>query len=90
MHLYIHPECESALKLIRFLKYTTKNTKYYRVRYTCFMIACMKLSSAFYAEAILMVMIIQTNDLVEIVKDFVALGFILEIDNYFAKNSTDR
>lgn len=46
----------------------------------------MKLSSAIYCEVILIIMISHVDDVSDIIKDFVALGFIVEIDDMFAKN----
>ena len=49
----------------------------------------MKMTAALYSEIILVMLISLSNDLIEIIKDFVVLGFILEIDDYFAKNMSD-
>lgn len=46
----------------------------------------MKFTSALYAEIVLSIMISKTNEIEDIIKDFVALGFIVEIDNQFASN----
>ena len=40
----------------------------------------MKFTSALYAEIVLSIMISKTNEIEDIIKDFVALGFIVEID----------
>jgi len=50
------------------------------------MIALMKLTSAIYCEVILIIMISHVDNVSDIIKDFVALGFIVEIDDMFAKN----
>ena len=50
------------------------------------MIALMKLTSSIYCEVILILMLSMVDDIGDIIKDFVALGFIVEIDNYFALN----
>ena len=50
----------------------------------------MKLISGIYSEIILIILISQTNDIEDIIKDFVALGFITEIDDIFARNMSDR
>ena len=54
-----------------------------------FLIAFMKLSSAIYCEIILVLLISHVDDTADIIKDFVALGFIVEIDDWFAKNMKD-
>ena len=46
----------------------------------------MKFSSALYCETILVLMLSQVEDISDIIKDFVALVFIVEIDNIFASN----
>ena len=51
-----------------------------------FGIAIMKFTAAIYAEVVLTLMISKTNEIDDIIKDFVALGFIVEIDNQFATN----
>lgn len=85
MHLFIIPEVRQGLSIIRFLKYTTK-PEYLRGRFTNFLVAMMKLSSSLYCEVILTLMIAEVDSVSDIIKDFVALGFIIEIDNYFANN----
>ena len=69
--------------MMEFLKYT-KEDKYMHSRVLNFMIALMKLSSAIYCEVILIIMLSHIDDISDIVKDFVALGFIVEIDDTFA------
>ena len=51
-----------------------------------FFIAMMKMFSAVYCEVILILMIAQIQDIESIIKDFVAIGFIVEIDDQFYKN----
>ena len=46
----------------------------------------MKMFSAVYCEVILILMIAQIQDIESIIKDFVAIGFIVEIDDQFYKN----
>ena len=48
----------------------------------------MKFNSAIFCETILIIMIAHVRNINDIIKDFVALGFIVEIDNYFAQNMT--
>ena len=49
----------------------------------------MKFFSAFFCELILILMISRIKDISDIIKDFVAIGFIVEIDDYFAHNLKD-
>ena len=46
----------------------------------------MKFFSAVYCEIILILMISKVKQIDDIIKDFVALGFIVEIDDIFAQN----
>jgi hypothetical protein len=46
----------------------------------------MKLFSATFCELVLILMISSVDSIPDIIKDFVALGFIIEIDNQFAEN----
>ena len=46
----------------------------------------MKLSSALFSEIVLIVMITRQDDISDIIKDFVALGFIINIDNFFVES----
>lgn len=85
MHLFIHPELRQALSIIHFLK-VTRDEKYLKGRGMNFIIAMMKMVSAIYCEIILIIMISHVDDISDIIKDFVALGFIVEIDDMFAKN----
>ena len=85
MHLFIHPELRQALTIMKFLKLTTE-PRYLQGRVFNFTIALMKMTSAIYCEVILIIMISHVNDISDIIKDFVALGFIVEIDDMFAKN----
>ena len=70
---------------MKFLKYTT-DEKFLLRRGTNFVIALMKLTSAVFCEVILIIMISHVDSIEDIIKDFVALEFIVEIDNYFANN----
>lgn len=85
MHLTIHPEVKQAITIMKFLKYT-KDVEFLSHRKTTFIVALMKLLSAFYCELVHIFMISQVEDIRDILKDYVALGFIVQIDNMFAKN----
>ena len=85
------PECTIGLKIILYLKNITKDhKKEYQSRGANFTLAFMKLFAAIYSELILILLISEINDLADIIKDFVALGFISEIDNYFAQNISNK
>jgi hypothetical protein len=58
--------------------------KHYAIRN--FLIAMMKFISAVFCEVIMIIMIAHVQAINDIIKDFVAIGFIVEIDDYFAAN----
>ena len=62
-----------------------KDNKFNKYPNKCFFIAFLKFVSALYCETILCIMITFIEEINDIIKDFVALGFIVEIDDYFAK-----
>ena len=71
--------------MMKFLIYT-RGKNFLRSRSSQFTIAFMKLFSALYCELVLIIMITYNDDIANIIKDFVALGFIVEIDDMFAQN----
>ena len=71
--------------MICFLKYT-EQPEILAKRLQLFSIALMKMASAFYCEVVLIIMITRDDSISDIIKDFVVLGFITEIDNTFAAN----
>lgn len=85
MHLMMHPELKQAITIMKFLKYTDE-PRYLKHRFITFILAEMKLLSAICCEMVLIRMIAEVDDIRDIIKDFVALGFIVQIDNYFAQN----
>lgn len=85
MHLFIHPELSMALQMMKFLNYTQEQ-KYLQNRASCFIIALMKMLSALWCEMVLIILITMTDDIADIIKDFVALEFIVNIDDIFAAN----
>ena len=50
----------------------------------------MKFISAVYCEIIMIIMIAHVPKINDIIKDFVAIGFIVDIDNYFAANLSKK
>ena len=85
MHLQINPELQQAISIMKFLKYTDK-PEYLLRRGSNFMIALMKLSSAVFCEIILIIMMTHVDNIEDIIKDFVALEFIVQVDNWTANN----
>lgn len=85
MHLIIHPEVRDASLMVEFLMYNRRKI-YMKKRAVSFIIAFMKFFSGIYVEMILIIMIACNDNIEDIIKDFVALGFIIEMDNYLGKN----
>lgn len=85
MHLIIHPEVRDASLMVEFLMYNRRKI-YMKKRAVSFIIAFMKFFSGIYVEMILISMIACNDNIEDIIKDFVALGFIIEMDNYLGKN----
>ena len=46
----------------------------------------MKFLSSVLCETVLLIMSAHIEDISDIIKDFVAIGFIVEVDDYFAAN----
>ena len=80
MHLYIHPEVRSTLTIMRYLKFANSKSQQEK-RLQNFMVAILKFATAIYTEIILILMMAHLEDISDLIKDFVALGFIIEIDN---------
>jgi len=89
MHQYINPEILISLSIMKFIIFN-KNEKYKHQEYQNFFIALMKFTSAFFCEITNMLLICNTNNVPDIIKDFVALGFIVEIDNQIYNNSVPK
>ena len=86
LHMIIYGEVKQALNILRYLKYvkTAKGGK--RGRFINIFICFMQILSPIYTEIILQIAIGQTKKLSMIIKSFVALGFVIKIDDMFAEN----
>lgn len=86
LHLIIHGEVKQALSILRYLKYvkTAKGGK--RGRFINILLCSMQMISPFFTEIVLILAISQTYRLSMIIKSFVALGFVIQIDNMFSEN----
>jgi len=84
--MIIYGEVKQALSIFRYLKYvkTAKGGK--RGRFINIFICLMQIISPIYTEIILQISISQTKQLSMIIKSFVALGFVINIDDMFAEN----
>lgn len=86
MHMIIYAEVRSALTMLRYLKYvkTAKGGK--RGRIINIFLCLMQFTSPLVAEVVLILAVSKTPQLQMIIKSFVALGFIITIDNEFAQS----
>ena len=74
---------------MRFIQFNNiEKYNHYKIR--IFLIAIMKFVSAIFCEIILIIAIAHVEKINDIIKDFVAIGFIVEIDDYFASNLPNR
>lgn len=84
LHMIIYGEVKQALEILRYLKYvkTAKGGK--RGRFINILICSMQVISPIFTEVILQIAISQTKKLSMIIKSFVALGFVIQIDDMFS------
>lgn len=84
LHMIIYQEVRTALRMLRYLKYvkTAKGGK--RGRMINILLSLMQLTSPIVAEIVLILAIAKTPQLQMIIKSFVALGFVINIDNMFS------
>ena len=87
--MIIYSEVRQALSMLRYLKYvkTAKGGK--RGRAINMILASMQLCSPLVTEMSLIIAISRTGDLSMIIKSFVALGFVITIDDMFANSFPD-
>ena len=84
--MIIYGEVKQALNVLRYLKYvkTAKGGK--RGRLINILLCVMQMISPFFTEVVLMLAICQNSSLPMIIKSFVALGFVIKIDDMFSEN----
>jgi len=84
LHILILEEVKSSLHLMRFVKYNfNKFTADQLAR--AFMVALMKMAGGLATEAINILVIVQSETIDDVVKDFIAFNIISEIDNLIIK-----
>mmetsp|Transcript_8499 Transcript_8499/g.14296 ORF Transcript_8499/g.14296 Transcript_8499/m.14296 type:complete len:728 (+) Transcript_8499:520-2703(+) len=86
LHMIIYGEVKQAINILRYLKYvkTAKGGK--RGRFINILLCSMQMISPFFTEIVLILAICQTESLPMIIKSFVALGFVIKIDDMFSEN----
>ena len=80
----ILPEYRQGLSILSLLFYT-RNKYLRKTKGLNFCMAVMKITAALFCEIVHIFIISAQEDTADIIKDFVAIGFIVEIDNLFAK-----
>ena len=61
--------------------------KMFQNRDMCYIVAFLKFASTFLAELAMIYVICSEDEVQDVIKDFICLGFILELDNLFASTS---
>ena len=84
LHMIILPEVKQALSLLRYLKFAKTAAGGKRGRMTNIGLCVMQISSPIFAEVVLILAVAKTGQLQMIIKSFVALGFVTNVDNQFA------
>lgn len=86
LHIMIYVEVKQSLGVLRYLKYvkTAKGGK--RGRMINIILSSMQLISPLCTEIVLILSMAQTPKLSMIIKSFVALGFVIRIDDMFSEN----
>ena len=86
LHMIIFEEVKQALNVLRYLKYVKTAQGGKRGRMINIALACMQLISPLATEIVLILAINQESQLAMIVKSFVALGFVIKVDDMFSEN----
>jgi hypothetical protein len=71
---------------LRYLKYTKTAKGGKRGRFVNILLCSMQIISPFFTESVLILAMGQIDELSTIIKSFVALGFVVQIDNMFSEN----
>lgn len=86
LHMIILPEVRRALSLLRYLKYVKTAAGGKRGRMINILLCIMQMSSPIFAEIVLILAVAKNPSLQMIIKSFVALGFVINIDNLFSES----
>jgi hypothetical protein len=86
LHMIILPEVRRALKLLRYLKYVKTAAGGKRGRLINILLCLMQMGSPIFAEIVLILAVAKNPQLQMIIKSFVALGFVINIDNLFSES----
>ena len=86
LHMKIFDEVKQSISVMRYLKYTKSAKDGKRGRFVNFMLCTMQFISPNVTECILIIAIGQVKNLSDIIKSFVALAFVIKIDDWFSEN----
>ena len=96
LHLIIKPEISASLNLIQFQIQRNKQLTSQQTRdrllheFWAFSMALMKLIGGMLTEYISMVIIVQSTSIDDVIKDFIALEIIANIDNIIAETVSEE
>ena len=80
LHISVMPEIYCAINLMRFTRNNSEGF-YGKQSFFPFSVALMKLMGGFMTEYSCVLIIVQSNNIENVIKDFIAFGFICEIDD---------
>ena len=86
LHMIIFGELKQALSVLRYLKFVKTAQGGRRGRAINILLCSMQCISPLVAETVLMLAIAQEESLSMIIKSFVALGFVIKVDDMFSEN----
>jgi|TARA_B110000285_G_scaffold149011_1_gene166328 hypothetical protein len=84
--MIIFEEVKQALSVLRYMKYVKTAQGGKRGRMINIALAVMQMISPLCTEMVLILAINQEDELAMIVKSFVALGFVIKVDDMFSEN----
>lgn len=79
LHVTLIPEARSAFSLLRYIK--SNPDEFLGGPYVPYIVAFMKYWVSLFAEVINIFIIVQSDNNIDVVKDYIALGIIAELDN---------
>ena len=85
LHLVMLTEINTSLSMLSFLKHQDEDSAVGQYA-MCYQIAIMKYVACVMTELINIVIICQSDNIQDIIKDFISLGFIIELDDLFAQS----
>ena len=80
LHITIMPEVYCSINLMRFVRNNPKGF-YGKQSFFPFLVALMKMTAGIMTEYSCIFIIVQSSNIENVIKDFIAFGFICEIDD---------